>query len=299
MKRYVSIFLILMLCASVLGSKNYLVIKIWSGLSKESHKMNRSELTVFEPDNSIRNGAAVIICPGGSYCYLGMKHEGYQVAQWLNSLGFTAFVLRYRVGIYGNHFPSEIQDLQRTIEIVRENADKWKINPDKVGVMGFSAGGHLVGTASEYYHENFMLGLGITPLVSLRPDFTVMIYPVISMHDSIAHKKSKRNLLGSNHTKELENKMSLEDNVHDGMPPIYLMQAKKDEVVDSRNSLYFYKALIKENVKVHYQLFDCKGHGFGIDPKRNPIAWQWIFDCQKWFESIGLTIHTDNKTSSL
>jgi len=264
-------------------------IKIWSGVENHEVKGARSRLTVFKPDSLKNNGSAIIICPGGSYCYLGIRHEGYEVAKWLNTLGFTAFVLRYRVGIFGHHYPSMIQDLQRSIQIVRENAENWNINTNAIGVMGFSAGGHLVGTSAEYYNINFMKSLGVTPNVSLRPDFAVMIYPVVSMHDSIAHQKSKRNLLGDKYySKELENQMSLEDNVHEGMPPIFLMQAKEDEVVDYRNSYYFNKQLVKNNIPSYYLTYDCKGHGFGIDPKRNKEASQWIFEYEKWFNSISV-----------
>lgn len=271
--------------------KEHKKIRIWAGIDNKEVKKSVSELTVYLPEIGKSNGSAVIVCPGGSYCYLGMKHEGYQVAEWLNSMGFTAFVLRYRVGMRGYHYPAMIQDLQRSLQIVREKADSFHINTKSVGVMGFSAGGHLVGTAAEYYNENFMSTLGIQPNVSLRPDFTVMLYPVVSMHDSIAHQKSKRNLLGKRyHDKELENKMSLEDNLHEGMPPIFLMQAKGDKTVDYRNSFYLNRELVKKNMSVHYLLYPCVGHGFGIDPKRNKEASQWIYDCEKWFSSIGIQI---------
>jgi acetyl esterase/lipase len=266
-------------------------ILIWSELKNEKFDKKRSELTVFTPDKSFNNGSAIIICPGGSYAYLGMKGEGYEVAKWLNSLGFTAFVLRYRVGWQGYHYPAAIQDLQRSIQLVRENANQWKINTNSVGVMGFSAGGHLVGTSAIYYSENFMEPLGIKPTVSLRPDFVVMNYAVVSMHDSIAHKKSKRYLMGDKiHSKELENKLSLEDNLHEGIPPLFIMLAKGDKTVDYRNSLYLNKKLMDKHLPAKFILYDCDGHGFGISSKKNPIASKWIYECQNWFESLGIKI---------
>ncbi len=265
-------------------------IRIWSGVENGDVAGVESELFTFRPDSSKNNGSAVIICPGGSYCYLGIKHEGIEVAQWLCSLGFTAFVLKYRVGIQGYHFPAMIQDLQRSIQIIRENAKSWRINSNSVGVMGFSAGGHLVGTSAVYYNENFMKPLGVDCKVSLRPDFVVMLYPVVSMHDSITNHKSKRNLLGLSYSKELENKMSLEDNIHTEMPPIFLMQAKKDNVVDYRNSYNFYQKLPNKKTS-YYLLYNCEGHGFGINQKRNKEASQWIYECQKWFTAIGITIN--------
>jgi acetyl esterase/lipase len=285
-------FLVCMLCTlSAHGQpKHESIIKIWAGVENPRLNKARVELTAFYPDSTKSNGSSIIICPGGSYRYLGIHHEGYEIAKWLNSLGFNAFVLRYRLSMHGHHYPAMLQDIQRSIQLVRENAASWHLNANAIGVMGFSAGGHLAGTAAIYYNENFMQSLGIEPKVSLRPDFAVMLYPVVSMHDSIAHHTSKRDLLGFNHTKALENKMSLEDNVHEGMPPIFLMQAKGDKVVDYRNSYYFYKALTAQHLSCKYLLYECGGHGFGIDPKRNKEASQWKYECEKWFETIGCHI---------
>jgi acetyl esterase/lipase len=281
-----SILLLLLWNTIIAQSVNGERINIWEGINNQGLERANSQLIIFQPDKAISNGSSVIICPGGSYCYLGIEREGYDVAKWLNTLGYTAFVLKYRVGMHGYKYPAMIQDLQRAIEIVREQANRWNIDPHSLGVMGFSAGGHLVGTATEYYIENFMSSLGIEPKTSLRPDFTVMVYPVVSMHDSLAHKKSKRNLLGNNYTKELENKLSLEDNVHEGMPPIFIAHAKKDKTVDYRNSLYFYQNCLKKNLPINIVLFDCEGHGFGIDSNKNKEACEWKIECEKWLEQI-------------
>ena len=296
MKRTLSIIIICLLCFThslVSGNyKGHEQIRIWSAFTDKKINKWKSELTIFTVDKSKTNHSAIIICPGGSYAYLGMKGEGYEVAEWLNSLGFTAYVLRYRVGWQGYHYPAAIQDLQRSIQIIRENAKKWDINPNFVGVIGFSAGGHLAGTSAIYYNENFMLPLGIIPNVSLRPDFIVMNYPVVSMHDSIAHRKSKRYLMGSQiQSKELENKLSLEDNVHSGMPPVFLMQAKGDKTVDYRNSVYFNRNMKNANLPLKFILYDCPGHGFGIDPKRNAIAAQWTEEFKKWMVEIGVKLY--------
>ncbi|HPH15814.1 MAG TPA: alpha/beta hydrolase [Bacteroidales bacterium] len=225
------------------NTRTYSVIKIWQGIDTICYKNEHSQLLVFTPDSAKNNHAAVIICPGGSYGHLGLKHEGIEVAQWLSKLGFTAFVLKYRVGMQGYHHPAMIQDLQRSIQIVRERASVWDIEQKKVGVMGFSAGGHLVGVAGIHYNYNFLAYQGIYPKVSLRPDFVVMVYPVVSMHDSIAHKKSKRNLLGRNYSEDLIHKLSLEENVHAHVPPIFIVHALGDKVVDYRNSVYLYREL--------------------------------------------------------
>lgn len=281
------------------NTRTYSVIKIWQGIDTICYKNEHSQLLVFTPDSSKNNNAAVIICPGGSYGHLGVKHEGIEVAQWLTKLGFTAFVLKYRVGMQGYHHPAMIQDLQRSIQIVRERAISWGIQHNKVGVMGFSAGGHLVGVAGIHYDYNFLAYQGLHPTVSLRPDFVVMVYPVVSMRDSIAHKKSKRNLLGRNYSEDLIHKMSLEENVHAHVPPIFIVHAVGDKVVDYRNSVYLYRELQRASIPhIQYIQFECEGHGFGISEKRNAVAWKWIFDCEQWMKSIGLEIRT-NVLSSL
>jgi acetyl esterase/lipase len=266
-------------------------INIWKGVHKPELRGANSRLIVFQPEKSKSNGSSVIICPGGSYRCLGIEHEGYNVAKWLNSLGYTAFVLKYRVGVFGYQYPAMVQDLQRAIELVRENAKNWDLNPNALGVMGFSAGGHLAGISAEYYNENFMQSLGIYPQVSLRPDFIVMVYPVVSMHDSIAHKISKQFLLGNKYSKDLEDKMSLEDHVHQGMPPVFITQAKGDNVVDYRNGLYLFQRLKEIKLPVQYVLYDCNGHGYGISPELNKEASAWRFECEKWFINLGHDIH--------
>ena len=168
--------------------------KIW-GDSPVSSKMKRSHMVVFKAQEN-PSGISVIICPGGSYSFLALKSEGIEVAKWLNNNNITAFVLLYRVGLFGNRHPAMIQDMQRAIQLVKENSQEYGIDPDKVGLMGFSAGGHLVGTAGIYFDTNYLAELGITPRVCLRPAFVTMIYPVVSMTDEeVVHKKSRRNLL--------------------------------------------------------------------------------------------------------
>ncbi|MDR0725073.1 MAG: alpha/beta hydrolase [Prevotellaceae bacterium] len=260
-------------------------LKIWERTALFTTKQKWSELTTYLPSQENNTGISIIICPGGSYCYLGMKKEGHQIARYLQSKGIAAFVLRYRVGLYGNEHPAMIQDLQRAVQLVKEMSGETGIDPDKVGVMGFSAGGHLVGTAATYFDVNFMEPLGIVPDVSLKPAFVAMIYPVVSMTDeNIVHKRSRRNLLGkSNKTKAMENYLSLEKNVREDMPPIFLMHCTGDKKVDYRNSEYYAEALSAKKVKHKYLLFDEKGHGFGIKPNGKATGWQehfisWLLD---------------------
>jgi len=245
-------------------------IKLWNG-ENVTKKEKWSELTVFLPAKPDTSGISVIICPGGSYYWLALNKEGYSVAKYLNKHGITAFVLKYRTAIHGNHYPAMIEDLEQAMTLVKQNAKAYKINPEKVGVMGFSAGGHLAGTAAVYSKP------------PLKPYFAAMIYPVVSMEDSICHKKSRSNLLGEDFPDELKQKLSLEKNVFAGMPPVFLLHCLDDKTVDYRNSVYFDQALTAKNVKHKFLLIDkCGhgGHGFGIQP--NGKATGWIDEFITW-----------------
>ena len=248
-------------------------IKIWDAVNVSS-KQKRSELTIFLSEQPNSSGISVIICPGGSYYWLDMDKEGFSVAKYLNKHGITAFVLKYRTAKQGNRHPAMIQDLEQAMHIVKTNSEEYGINPEKVGAMGFSAGGHLVGIAALYLET------------ALKPYFAAMIYPVISMDDDIGHKKSRKNLLGKKYPDELNQLMSLEKNVFAGMPPVFLMHCTCDKTVDYRNSVVFEKALIEKNVIYKFLLFDeygKSGHGFGIQPNSKAIGWiddflKWIFE---------------------
>lgn len=218
-------------------------IQIWNGVDFVKNG-KKTELVVFKAESNPTK-TAVIICPGGSYHYLGIQNEGYNVAEWFNSKGITAFVLKYRRAPK-NHHPAMIQDLQRSIQIVKENAKEFGIDSNKVGVMGFSAGGHLVGIASTYYDCNFMDQIGIKSSVSLKPAFTAMIYPVVSMTDSLAHKRSRKNLLTRKYNSDQIQMMSLERNVHPDIPPVFLLHCKGDVTVNFKNSFYYQQALQKK-----------------------------------------------------
>jgi acetyl esterase/lipase len=226
-----------------------------------------------------------------------MSTEGKQVAKWLQENGITAFVLRYRLA--NNRHPAMIQDLQRAIQMVREHAADYGINPRKLGVMGFSAGGHLAGTAATYFDQCFMDILNIQPTVSMRPDFVAMIYPVVSMTDSIGHRKSRRNLLGWHADEQLKNMLSLELHVRQDMPPVFLVQCRKDKTVDYRNTWYYRQVLDASGITCDYTLYDEKGHGFGINPKLgHGDAPTWNLKFIPWLEKIGIIENHPNDLGS-
>jgi len=258
-------------------------IKIWENTSVHSLW---SELTVYKPDPSKNNKTAIIVCPGGSYHHLGMKHEGHEVAKKFASEGFTAFVLRYRIGMFSYKHPAMIQDIQRSIALIRENAQSFEIELNNVGLIGFSAGGHLVGSAATFFEENSMKPLGIEPLVSLKPQFTVMMYPVVTMLEPYVHKRSKKNLIGNEPTDSLILKMSLEKNVHSGMNNILIIQAENDPVVDYNNAVILDQALQKQNINHHLILHKTGGHGFGAFPDPDSEMNNWFEEVLKWVKSI-------------
>ncbi len=244
-------------------------------------KVSRPTLTLFPAPNNSSTGCAVLIIPGGGYQIVAAGHEGYDVAREFNKMGVSAFVLKYRIPDDSCMLNKEIgplQDAQRAIEIVRENAKKWKIDPHKIGIMGFSAGGHLASTEGTHYTKSV---LPKKPLVSLRPDFMILVYPVISFGDSIGHIGSRDNLLGKNPSPEKIKYYSNERQVNANTPPAFLVHAKDDDVVVVQNSIDFYDALRANQVPAEIYLYEKGGHGFGMVNETSKVKWmalvkQWM-----------------------
>lgn len=233
-------------------------------------------LTKFTPLNP--NGTSVIICPGGGYARLAIDHEGVEVAKEFNKHGITAFVLKYRLpsdSIMIDKSIGPLEDAQQAIRIVRTNATKWGLDPSKIGIMGFSAGGHLAATAAT--HFNSIADKTVKDTTSVRPDFVMLIYGVISFNDSITHKGSKDNLIGKNPSKELLEKFSNELQVTKNSPPAFLVQAGDDHTVPVENSIRYYEACLKNHVPVEMHLYPNGGHGFGLHNKTTD---------DKWFERL-------------
>lgn len=198
--------------------------------------------------------AAVIICPGGGYSGLAMSYEGHEVAQWLNTQGVAAIVLKYRMP--NGHHQVPLSDAQQALRIVRENASKWNINKNKVGISGFSAGGHLASTVATHFTDSLT-----------RPDFAVLFYPVISSDTTISHRGSFNNLLGKNASKELYQLYSNELQVTPRTPPTLLFHSDDDKAVPVQNSIEFYLALKRNKVQSSMYIFPVGGHGWGIKEK--------------------------------
>jgi acetyl esterase/lipase len=242
-------------------------------------------LSVFLPKEIKPNQTAVIILPGGGYQHLAIDKEGTKVAEWFNSLGITAFVLKYRLPsdlIMKNKNIGPLQDAQEAVRYVRENAEKWNIDPKKIGVLGFSAGGHLASTIATHYDDKVYESKF---KVSARPDFSLLIYPVISMQNDITHKGSQVSLLGENASKELIDSFSNEMKVTPQTPPTFLIHATDDTIVLPENSINYYLALKKNGVSAELHIYEKGGHGFGLGIQDTSKL--WTRDCEEWLKSNG------------
>lgn len=250
----------------------------------ENAKADDPELTIYLPENP--NGAAVVICPGGGYWGLAMDHEGHQVAQWLNNLGVAGIIVSYRRGPGAQH-PVPLLDAQHAIRTVRFNADTWNIDVSRVGVLGFSAGGHLASTTGLQFDLGDPNADDPIKKQSCRPDFMVLVYPVISMTEDYMHRGSRNNLIGENPDPELAKKMSGELQVTPDTPPTFLVLTNEDKAVPAENSVYFYLALRQAGVSAEMHVFEKGAHGFGLAPL-DPILSDWMDLCQQWMWQHGI-----------
>lgn len=240
-------------------------------------KVSRPTLTIYPAPKDKATGAAVIICPGGGYRILAASHEGSDVAKKFNEMGVTAFVLKYRLPddqTMINKVIGPLQDAQKAILIVRQNAKKWGINPHKIGIMGFSAGGHLASTAGTHLNKSFIENKKQT---SLRPDFLILVYPVISFSDSIGHTGSRDNLLGKDAPTTMVTGFSNQTQVTSKTPPTFLVHAK-DDPVKVQNSLVFAEALTKNKVPYRIHLYEKGGHGYGMNNPTSDVKWMDLVD---------------------
>lgn len=263
------------------------VVRLWPGDAPESKGSADEDvptLTVIQPDAENANGTSVIVCPGGGYQGLA-PYEGKPVAQWLSHHGVTGFVLKYRLSPKYHH-PVMMYDVGRAIRTVRFRAVGWKLDPKRIGVLGFSAGGHLASTAMTHFDAGRCDADDPIDRVSSRPNFGVLIYPVITMTDPYTHKGSRANLLGQSPGDELVKLMSSELQVTDQTPPCFLVHSSTDDAVPFQNSLMFAEALAKHHVPVELHVFDHGPHGFGLGGK-DPVLRQWPALCIAWLDHHG------------
>lgn len=286
-------FLVFLLVRFVLPSPES--VQPWAELDSRAQKVAITPYLTGNPGDP-----SVIVCPGGSYCWLDLYGEGTDVAEWFQAHGVNAFVLQYRTAglaaylthyrfvARGNQTPDMICDLQRAIRWVRENSQSLGIDPSKVGVMGFSAGGHLAMTAAVYHSIDYT-ALATPSRVSLRPDFVVQVYPVVTMEGQYVHRRSRRALLGEwgRFSGRKRHQWSIQDNIPSDCPPVFLVNCEDDPVVDWQNSSILDEALSWARVEHKYIRYRTGGHGFGVSSSPENEEYQnWKYEFLAWLKTI-------------
>lgn len=274
-------FSILLSVATMLSAQNTFELPLWPAGAPNSNGLTGTEedleggrvanvitpsITVYKADKP--NGVAIIMCPGGGYARLAMNHEGHDMAPWLNAQGITYIVLKYRMP--NGHYEVPLSDAEQAIRLVRQHAKEWNIRPDRIGIMGASAGGHLAASLATLYNSN-----------ETRPDFQILFYPVISMVPGVTHGGSRQNLLGNNPSQELEDKYTLEKQVNAHTPQAFIMLSADDGAVPPANGIHYFEALLQHQVPATLHVYPTGGHGWGF---RDAFTYkrQWTGELEKW-----------------
>lgn len=274
-------FSILLSVATMLSAQNTFELPLWPAGAPNSNSLTGTEedleggrvanvikpsITVYKADKP--NGMAIIMCPGGGYARLAMNHEGHDMAPWLNAQGITYIVLKYRMP--NGHYEVPLSDAEQAIRLVRQHAKEWNIRPDRIGIMGASAGGHLAASLATLYSSN-----------ETRPDFQILFYPVISMVPGVTHGGSRQNLLGNNPSQELEDKYTLEKQVNERTPQAFIMLSADDGAVPPANGIHYFEALLQHQVPATLHVYPTGGHGWGF---RDAFTYkrQWTDELEKW-----------------
>jgi len=302
MKTYLTI-ISLLVCSLFINAQNY-TLPLWEGeipnykANGEHEKsfidhdiyfintIQKPNITVYLPSKGLETGDAVVICPGGGYWNLAYYWEGRDIAKALNAKGIAAIVLKYRLPTSNNYivrYKSPLLDAQRALRMVRHHAAAWNIKSDKIGIMGFSAGGHLASTLSTHYDTGNIQAKDSIELQSCRPDFSLLIYPVISFNKKFTHQGSRDALLGKNPTPELLANFSNELQVTKDTPPAILIHSSDDDVVPVKNSIVYYEALQKNNVPSELHIYPYGGHGYSLAIGKGHLA-GWIDRCTDWIQ---------------
>lgn len=242
-------------------------------------------LTVYRPADEKHNGSALLVCPGGGYRHLAVDHEGRQIAEWANRMGTTAFVLRYRLGPRYRH-PAPLDDASQAMRWIRHQAETWRIDPRRVAVIGFSAGGHLASTLSTHYEPGDPAADDPLRRQSTRPDLAILCYPVITLSGPAAHAGSRRNLLGDDPPAELIAALSNERQVNAQTPPTFLFHTVSDAVVPVENSLLYFQSLRAAGVPAEMHLYERGRHGVGL-AQSDPALAGWPEQCRQWLALHG------------
>lgn len=274
-------FSILLSVATMLSAQNTFELPLWPNGAPNSNGLAGTEedleggrvanvinpsITVYKANRP--NGTAIIMCPGGGYARLAMNHEGHDMAPWFNAQGITYIVLKYRMP--NSHYEVPLSDAEQAIRLVRQHAKEWNICPNRIGIMGASAGGHLAASLATLYSSD-----------ETRPDFQVLFYPVISMVPGVTHGGSRENLLGNQPSQELEEKYTLEKQVNDRTPQAFIMLSADDGAVPPANGIHYFEALLQHQVPATLHVYPTGGHGWGF---RDTFTYkrQWTGELEKW-----------------
>jgi acetyl esterase/lipase len=291
-------FLYVLLTVSVISFAQDKTLKVWpngapndNGMKEPEEKydgvrvrnVSEAEMYVYLPEKDKNTGAAVVICPGGGYLIEAMDHEGFEMAEWLKSKGIAGIVLKYRLPYGHREIPSG--DARQTMRIVRMNAKEWGIDPTKIGIAGSSAGGHLASTVGTRFDKGNKESSNPLEQLSCRPDFMLLLYPVISFNEAFGHMGSRKNLIGEGNDWKLVKQYSNELNVSEETPPAFLILADDDKSVVPQNSVEFYLALKQNNVPAEMHIFREGGHGFGMTKKNLPVD-QWPDLFYNWLKAM-------------
>jgi acetyl esterase/lipase len=270
---------------------------LWPGGApgaKGDQANDRPKLIIYLPDQAKATGAAVVVCPGGGYGHLAMGHEGNDIGIWLNSFGVAAFVCDYRHRGKGYGHPAPLQDAQRAMRTVRARCKDFHVDAGRIGIMGFSAGGHLASTAATHFDAGDPNSGDPIERVSCRPDFAILCYAVIAFNEPYTHNGSQKNLLGEDAAAELVNSLSNEKQVTSNTPPTFLWHTSEDTAVPPENSIVFYTALRRAGVPAELHIFSRGRHGLGLAAD-TPGTSAWPNLCQNWLKTQGLL---ESKSSS-
>lgn len=281
-------------CAILLSSVSNLhaqvpqTIRLWEGDAPGALGSDEKDIPtafVYLPEKSSEPTGAIVIFPGGGYGHLAMDHEGHQIARWANDMGLAGIIVSYRHRNRGYGHPTPMLDAQRAIRLTRHNAQQWNIDPNKVGVLGFSAGGHLTTTVLTHFDEGQSDAKNAVDKLSCRPDFGVVCYAVIALGEEYTHKGSQKNLLGDSSSAEQLQLLSNEKQVSPRTPPCFVWHTAEDTVVPVENSLAFYSSLVKAKVPSELHVFPVGKHGIGLGANV-PGANQWPALCRDWLKRL-------------
>ena len=256
-------------------------------LAKGDTDNDKPTVTEYPAPPEKATGAAIVICPGGGYGHLALSHEGRDIAEWMNGLGVTAFVLKYRHRNMGYGHPAPLLDAQRAVRFARANAERYQIDDDKIGIIGFSAGGHLASTVGTHFDGGRRDATDPIDRVSCRPDFMILVYPVVALSTEYAHGGSKKNLLGDDPDPTIVASLSNETQVTEKTPPTFLMHTGGDSAVPPENSVLFYMALRKARVPAELHIYEKGGHGYGLAPNDRVLS-TWPGRCEDWLRGRGV-----------